>query len=393
MEKQGEKIDYLDGLRGLAAVGVMVIHFVVSFYPALFTAKAEQVHLPNGVEVAIAKSLWTVFYPGNLAVPIFFVLSAYVLSYRFFIYKELAIVRSGAYRRYLRLALVVLASMLMSWFLMRFQLNYNDKAAVLTHSESILGACFRHEPSFLGAVYQGLWDCFTIGGSISYNPVLWTMNYEMIASYIVYGFLALFGQSRQRGLVYAVLLVAFIKSYFFAFILGLIFSDMYYSDWGKKGRELFWRNQWLSWLCIGIGYFLGAYFEDKRNPWSVIMDIEGLRTWGMDLYAFYHVWGAAFVFIGCLYNQWMRKVLSHGICRFLGRISFSLYIVHFLLISSLGSYLFLWFLYSGSSYHQSVLFSSMVTLTAVFVASYLMTRYVDEPVVDWVRALQKKYFP
>ena len=79
-----KKIRYLDGLRGLAAFEVVFHHFILAFYPALFAGPGVPTHLAPGQEVFVSGSVLNLLYDGNFAVCIFFVLSGYVLSHKFF---------------------------------------------------------------------------------------------------------------------------------------------------------------------------------------------------------------------------------------------------------------------------------------------------------------------
>lgn len=391
MKTQLAKIHYLDGIRGIAAFNVLFTHFIVAFYPAMYTGKISQAHLDSGIEVWLAKSLWTILYAGNISITMLFVLSAYVLSFNFFKHQDTAIATASAYRRYMRLEIPVLLALLVSWFCMHFGLYYNAQAAVITHSEWWLGSYYQFEPSLWGAIKQALWESFAPGGSVSYNPVLWTMNFEMMGSFTVFGFLALFGKSRSRYVVYIVMLLVFVKSYYLAFIIGMILSDMHYSDWGKPFREYLLKNQWISWVCIIAGSVIGSYFDDGRNVWSQKMMIQFLIDWGIDLHAFYHIIGGSLVLLGCFYNTKVQKLLSIPFFQFLGRIAFSLYLVHFILICSLGSFLFLMAYDHGLSYGMSALVSVCITTPVLFLVAYLMTIYVDEPAMRWTKEFQKKY--
>lgn len=391
MKTQLAKIHYLDGIRGIAALNVLFTHFIVAFYPAMFTGNASQVHLNNGIEVYLAKSLWTILYAGNISVPMLFVLSAYVLSFRFFIYRDTGIATASAYRRYMRLEIPVLVAMLISWCCMHFGWYYNGPVAGITHSEWWLGTYYQFEPSLWGAVKQALWECFAVGGSVNYNPVLWTMNYEMLGSFSVFGFLALFGKSSRRYIVYGIMALVFVKSYYFAFVVGMILSDMHYSDWGKPSREYLLRNQWISWICIALGILVGSYFSDGRNALFQMMNIQFLLDWGIDLNAFYHIIGASFVLFGCFYNTCVQQVLAKSVFQFFGRIAFSLYLSHFILLCSLGSFLFLIAYQYGFSYGMSVLVSVLITTPVTIGIAYFMTLYVDEPAMQLTKEFQKKY--
>jgi hypothetical protein len=81
---QQNRLTHIDGLRGLAALVVMVSHFLCTFYPAFQTIDAVDVQTRSGIELFITATPFNFWYNGNFAVCIFFVISGYVLSYSYF---------------------------------------------------------------------------------------------------------------------------------------------------------------------------------------------------------------------------------------------------------------------------------------------------------------------
>src|SRR4249920_301079 len=118
MEQRGGKLGYMDGLRGVAAFVVVLHHFALTFRP----------------ELVAAVSPLTLLFAGHFAVCIFFVISGFVLSYKFFETSRADVVTSGAVRRYFRLMPLVLTAVLISYLLLRFGLYHNFDAFALTHS-------------------------------------------------------------------------------------------------------------------------------------------------------------------------------------------------------------------------------------------------------------------
>ena len=390
--KKMEKILYLDGIRGLAAMGVLFTHIVVGFYPAIFNGKAEQAHWAGGADAVLGHSILAGCFASNLAVPMLFLLSAYVLSFRFFIKQDTAVATANAYRRYMRLVGPVLASMLLACLFLRLGWFHNIEVSRLAHSEWFLGAYYTFPADFAEAVRQAVWKCFSLDGVQTYNPPLWTMNFELLGSFTVFGFLALFGGSARRYVVYTVMGVLFIRSYYFAFVLGVILSDMHYSAWGRAPGEFLRRRPWLCVLLMGIGAFLGTYFTDGQTAWSCWLEPAFLVDWGVNLFAFWHILGAAFLFLGCLYHEGMQRCLSWRPLTFLGRVAFSFYLLHFILLCSLGCRLFLQFNSWGWSYFSSVAAMAAVLWPVTVFASWFMTVYLDEPLMHFVKRMQQRYF-
>jgi peptidoglycan/LPS O-acetylase OafA/YrhL len=88
-----ERIEYLEGLRGIAAFVVYVGHFC----PLFIVSSSFLLTLITGL-----------FFFGRLfSVCIFFVLSGYVLTYTFFSVRDHQVLVSAAVRRYLRLLVPV----------------------------------------------------------------------------------------------------------------------------------------------------------------------------------------------------------------------------------------------------------------------------------------------
>ena len=395
LNKQG-KILYLDGLRGIAASSVVVVHFILAFYGALYYLAPNQVHTMDGKELEIGRSLLSMLYSANLAVPILFMLSAYVLSYRFFRDKDSSIVVASAFRRYIRLAIPNLASALLGYLFLRNSLYYSAEASKLTLSTSWLGAFYQFEPNLFLAVKQGLWDGFfayipEVTYKVSYNPTMWTMTYELAGSFLVFTFLTLFGVSAKRYIVYIAMMFILGKSHYAAFIFGLIISDVHNSEYGRNICQYLERRNWLSWGMIGAGFMIGDYFPDGRNYWSTIMDSSVLEYIGFDLWVFYHTLGAAFVLVGILVNKQIQCMLTKPIIQFLGRIAYSMYLTHVIIICSIGSYAFLYFYYAGFSYGASVFLGTIVCMVFIVFVAYLMTKYVDDPAIKIARIIQKKY--
>jgi len=109
-----EKINYLDGLRGVAAINVMIMHFFIILVPAMIYSDRMPSHLGN-IEQIFSSTPLGLIGAGNFSVCIFFVLSGYVLTQKYFKNKNKKIIIRGAMRRYIRLFVPVLAVTILSF--------------------------------------------------------------------------------------------------------------------------------------------------------------------------------------------------------------------------------------------------------------------------------------
>ncbi|WP_152396643.1 acyltransferase family protein [Paenibacillus guangzhouensis] len=363
------KITYLDGLRGLAACIVVVSHFFQVFAPSVFEGKADIAHF--AFESFAARTPINLLFNGNFSVCLFFVLSGYVLSYRYFRTKDPLPVYSSALRRYLRLAVPAVLSVVIAYLVICFGFGYYDDIQGMTLSS--MPDPFTASASFSVMIQEAFYHTFFTYG-MTYNPVLWTMTYELFGSFLIFGFLLLVGKFKLRFLIYLALCWVFIDSYYLGFVLGMLLSDLRYSD-----RERNWldtiRRPWVNVLLLIAGLYLGSF------PYlAVDGTVYALLVWqtgaSFAYFQFYHVIGAFMVLLALLNSSRMQAWFSSKPFAYLGKISFSLYLVHFTLLCSFGSYLFL-HLHDILPYGVSVVLTVLITTPVIFMCAHFYYRWVD----------------
>ncbi len=76
----GKRIVWLDGVKGLACVGVFLHHFTLAFVPAVYFGDSNIAKTGNALDVKLAQSPFGFFLNGNYMVALFCLISALVLS-------------------------------------------------------------------------------------------------------------------------------------------------------------------------------------------------------------------------------------------------------------------------------------------------------------------------
>jgi len=365
----GEKIEYLESLRGIAALVVVICHFVTSFYPTLRAASVTAIS-SNGLETLLKETPLNIFYNGSFAVYIFFVLSGYVLTYKYFQKKDDMIIVSGAVRRYFRLLGPIFASILISYMILSLGLMYNHQLEYFTGS-TWLGNFYLFAPSLKDALWQAFHDTLLVGvyQNNAYNPILWTMNVEFIGSFLVFTLALLISKLKNSYPLYLLALFFTINTYYVCFIFGMFFADAYNSE--KK--DLFRiRNKKISAFILLAGLFLGSYVQISNNPVYRIMTLNIFP----DNRNIYYSVGAALLLLGLLNLKNLQEILSHRVLVFVGSLSFSLYVMHWIVITSYSSWQFIQ-LAPYMPYFSAFLLTFLFSMVLIFSLSYLMYRFVD----------------
>lgn len=356
-----EKVAYLEGLRGLAAFFVFLGHYI-----------------PLYIRIPLLLSL--AYTVRDSCVCIFFVLSGFVLTYSFFTTCDNEILVSGAVRRYIRLLIPILFLNLILFILIYPGLGNIFDLRILSDMTST---------TFLQIFIQGP---FAYSPEVNqYTGILWTIGIEFIGSLIVFAFAALFGKLRNRAVFYLAALLVFLNTYYLAFVLGMILADL------SQNPPLFsthFRKPVIIAVALAAAIILLLYPLDILDI-GMYSNISVLSTIiagapplvGISIFLgggtlrpgdFFHILGA-FILLSALLNCIILKVaLSARVPVFLGKISFSLYLIHMLVIYEFSALLMGTFIYEPLTPVNGT-FILILTIPVLVFTSYLMYKFIDHP--------------
>ena len=373
------RLAYLDGLRGIFALSVVIFHIFFIFLPTALTGDPGTSHLSWGGEQILSR-LPQFLYNGNCGVCVFFVLSGFVLSYRFWERREVPLLTSAALRRYIRLTAPALASIFLAYLLMKAEWMRVEGIFPVAQSVPLVGQIYRFPADLLAAVKEGCWGIyFAYDQRLSYNPVLWTMEVELKGSFLSFAFLALFGARVRRWFFYLVLVLIFWKTYYLSFVLGVGLSDLACSTEGKRLWQKLAPLRTVTWSILGLGIFLSSYIPGGRNEMFHWLDFSYFVACQVDTEALYHILGAACLVYGVLQTPFLKHLLAKPYLVLAGKYSFALYLVHVPVICSLGGAVFLHFLHGGYAYGTSLSLAVLVCIPVIALLAYAMHRVVEQP--------------
>jgi peptidoglycan/LPS O-acetylase OafA/YrhL len=339
------RVAFLDGVRGWASLMVVFSHLGACFL-ALNTP-------------AYRHWYFAFISDGNLAVYIFFVLSGFALSIRFVQTENPRIPVELALRRYPRLTLPIFAASALAYALMKLHLFFNVAASTPAHGEEWLGTFYRFEPTlsqFLKFTLYQVYFHYEI--PTSYDQVLWTMSTEFVGSMLVFFLCLILPYLRYRwivlGLVGGVMLAT--NSFLLPFVLGLAMAFAFET---RVRREY---DHSLLALAASLALILAAaaYSPISFKGFPTIHAITVRNTFPTTIFA------ALFVF-GVSLSARVRGFFSNPLSRYLGSISFPLYLMHTLVICSFSSWLFL----RGTNVHVNLLASLAVCLLSADLFKYV----------------------
>jgi len=365
--RQPAKLESLEAIRGLACLGVLVGHLILTFWPALYYRTGEEWHqFPVWAQTLArfpGKFVW-----GNLPVSIFFVLSGFVLSLTFFRGGSTAAVSSAAVRRYPRLMLPAAASVGLVFCLLQAGAMWNQAAVRLMTSttgyeRTWLASFNNFTPDGWAALREGVWGAFF--GPPHYNRVLWTMPFELQGSFLVYAFLALFGRLCNRWLLYGIcgsLVLAWGQVHLLEFCLGMALCDLWVCN----------QRTWKKTISRPVGLVLlaAALFLVPYKPVAALL-IVGVTAAAPGIQA----------------------LLQTRPLVFLGRVSFMLYLVHMPVICSLGCGLYVLLCgEAGWTHDTGAALAALAALVGSLAVAWVFCLLVDVPTMALTRRLESWLF-
>ncbi len=341
-----------DSMRGIAALLVFIFHFY---------------GLSGMVAIAGQGFLHTVGLAGHVGLDIFFVLSG------FFIFRSIyinGVNKTYFQRRFFRIAPIYYFSLIIALaFLTPVTLT------TLSGMKDIVAHLFFLQ-SFSPSTYYGI------------NPVLWSLSIEMIFYFFLPLFFIITKKNTRRIIVFALLMA--IASYLFRYYI-----TTFYGAWDSITRVIFTENfigradQFAFGMLASLVVlrYPGNKILTYLSPVFLAIGAVGIY-WGMSVFAelgggfrdvlFYQIFlhsliglFTALFFVGLFFaHKGIKVVMGNPITEFLGKISYSFYIWHFIVIEQVMK------LTLGLTY------SFLYSLAIALVLSTMTYYFVEKPFLD-----------
>lgn len=364
----------LEGVRGLAAVMVVLHHFVLAFFPMIIYGHSQVQHMR--FEDNMYGGIFALPFAGTLAVAIFFVLSGFVLSVGFFQSGDESIVRKLAVKRYIRLMIPALATTLVCFVIIKFGgTNLVNGVGSITQSLWLVDE-WNFQPTLLHAVQSGAFGVFMVGGSL-YNGVLWTMTIEFLGSFLVFILLLLCGGSKNRWAAYVLAAILTFNTWYFAFVAGMVVADLYVQ------KRLNFLSKSRVFLIVGglAALLLGAYPQMGVEMTAYAQIDTFFSSLGLSVRIVALTLSSLLIILLVLTNNTLTHILKKPRISTLGKYTFALYLVHIPVMYTVGFGSFL-ALYPITGYNLAAVLSFLFMTPVIIIATVLFEKYVDKPAVE-----------
>lgn len=377
----------LDGLRGLAALNVVFAHFIGAFFPSSYLVGNYLPFLLRGerwgtvfkynnfddILNLIFMPFFSFFYGGTFAVSIFFVISGYVLTLPYYT-DQCEKLKARIIVRYIRLNIPIIIISLISMSILVSGLYWNMEASKVLEN-NWLNLFFKDIPSIVNFLKLEFYETIFYGAG-SLIPPIWTMKIEFFGSIFLMGY-------------YLIKPKIFTK-YFFAmgFLMiciteqnadGVFFIAMFCGSFLSKINFSKKINPYI----FLAGLILGST-QTSSNLFDILPNSNFLGAWASNKLQFYTCIGA-YLIVASIKNGFGMNLLQHKVCSFFGNISYSMYLVHMLILCSITSYMYLQI--KDLEYCQPILFISYMVIT--FIVSNIAYLYLDRPSINLSRAIGK----
>lgn len=371
-QKTESRVSYLDGVRGVAALSVVLAH-AQEFYPSFNNWRG---HARGPWGDTLFHLVTFPFQAGTFAVDIFFVLSGFVIAQS--ASRGNAPVALAAIRRYLRLTIPMASAAVVAWFLLRFLPGETAIVGPLAENEWI-GRLYAGGPvSLYYALGDAVWRVYWQGYSYI-DPVLWTMKVELIGSVCVYMFYALVPQMARVIALLAVVLVTsgYFGGFYLGFALGTLLHEMNRMQWLRSCPPLG--------VCmIALGLLGGALCQSSLL-WPGLIWLSRAGMLDKDPAAFCWSCSAAALIAGVVFWPRAQSILSRRIPRFFGRISFCLYLIHLPILCTVAACVYVSL--CGSRILTYLMLWETAYVAFSIVVAWGLTVLVDEPTVRALKNL------
>jgi peptidoglycan/LPS O-acetylase OafA/YrhL len=359
-------ITYLDSIRGLAAFTVINDHFVTAYDLPCVDSFCK-----NLLDLTPLHIWWD----GSAAVSMFFVLSGLVLSLKYFRlghqadlnnFKLLPYITGRLFRIWLPYAVILLISAAFYWH----TVNSPLLNTALPPTEWIVNMWRNHALTPIAMLRESF--LLSLPAMVVLLPQAWTLTIELVLSLLLPIGLLLEKQGSLWLALFSLIAVFLlgVSPFLLHFALGLLIAR-YYTVMANYLRPKPWLRRFI--LLLGLLFYTAISTTAHVFGETFMWIVTGL--------------GAGLIIIYTLSSHRTQSFLEWPILRQLGKVSYSAYLIHMLILLCLTPYLLTQLELFSSNHLWLWLGSWLLTVISVQLLSLLSYYYIEIPSISLGRKL------
>lgn len=335
------RVGALDGLRGWAALGVLIYHLTWEMFGIIYPVyRSYLAVIPTG--------------GGALAVCTFFCTSGYLLTIHRWHVSDDKRLWVQMFKRYVRLTIPIFGSVFLYFLVLALGLAFSEQASKILDRGNWLGKFADAEPNLWDAFTYGLYRVYFIWRSQNFGPFLWTMAVQLWGSFVVlpiaYGHKLL--REAYTPLLFFIVLLLYVYPPAAAMPIGAIIALL------QRDGVLFREPASKLESNLATIAFIGAILVSS----AVIM-------WGKNGQIIQCILSGV-VLMAAIRSKPLDYLFTRRSSKFMSRISFPIYLVQCALIISFTSWLVVWANAQGLLNEWSALGIAIVSVIVTLVASW-----------------------
>jgi peptidoglycan/LPS O-acetylase OafA/YrhL len=228
-------------------------------------------------------------------------------------------------------------------------------------------------------------------GKVNLNAPMWTIQIELIGSIILFSVYSLLGKRRPAVttlLFMSLSVVVFPSSIYQLHVLTIFAGSMLHYV-----ERFLRRSLVVPPLLIAVGVLFSAYDFSPWYDWARLTMPELaaplFNPVGSERYVFNAV-GAVLLVGGILGNAASARILASRLPVYLGKISFSLYLLHWPIICSLSfGMMYLLKVRMGIDYLQALGMTAIGTIILTLGVAHLFEAVIDRPAILIAKVISK----
>lgn len=380
-----KKIQWIVGLKGICALIVMLRHYVNAFLPALHTGNEmdAKIFLEDGssIEAIVNSSPLYLFINGGFAVYIFWILSAFLISYSYYTASSMEavklenVLKKKVLKKYLSLLGVIGIVYICVYIMMKLSLFFNTSVAGVIENEWMLGF-YSWEPTIGQMFISWFFDTF-LNANVPFDPVLWTIKIEFLGSILEICLLNLFGTWKYRGYIWGIcfcFILFFFPMQYLCFFIGILLGELYVK---KLDRNNMYIKVVSIILFVGGIFWGGSYpadFQPSGKLFGWVPMYVGIGPYAWDTRTLIFIVSATAIIISMVLNVDISKIFENRVFMYFGKYSLEIYMLHFVILCSFSSWEFVWLYDKIRNYGVLVLVVLLSALLMTMVCSKLLNK-------------------